>query len=134
MKKFVSLCLVLSCMYIVQAQEVMVEEYYLQKLITEATILYCDVDTLMDGTLVKKIEYVFVDTTVFYGAFVTSAPFKNQAIECDFVYFDDGVFGLSLEDDDFYHLPYLKKFLNRKMVITPILPYKKEYAPWWYQE
>ncbi len=59
MKKVLCVIVTMSSLFLARAQVVVEEEEYLKELISSATIMYCDQDTLYDGQMIKKIELLF---------------------------------------------------------------------------
>jgi hypothetical protein len=133
MKKILCIIVVMSSLYTARAQ-VVVEEGYLKELVSNSTIIYCSQDTLEDGQMIKKMELVFQDTTMFYSAYVSSASFVYEVVECDFIQFDDGGMGLSLTKEELDQFIYLQHKLDTLLQFTELIPYKREYVPWWYVE
>lgn len=133
MKKILCIIVVMSSLYSTRAQ-VVVEEGYLKELISNATIIYCSQDTLENGQMIKKMELVFQDTTMFYSAYLSSEIFVYEVVECVFVQFDDGGMGLSLSKEELSQFMYLQHKLDTLLQFTKLMPYKREYIPWWYME
>lgn len=133
MKKILCIIVVMSSLYVARAQ-VVVEEGYLKELVSNSTIIYCSQDTLEDGQMIKKMELVFQDTTMFYSAYVSSASFVYEVVECDFIQFDDGGMGLGLTKEELDQFIYLQYKLDTLLQFTELIPYKREYVPWWYIE
>ncbi len=133
MKKILCIIVVMSSLCSVRAQ-VVVEEEYLKDLIENATIVYCSQDTLEDGYMIKKIELVFQDTTMFYSAYLSSEMFVYEVVECVFVQFDDGGMGLSLSEEELSQFVYLQHQLDTLLQFTKLIPYNEENFPWWYME
>lgn len=133
MKKVLCVIVTMSSLFLARAQ-VVVEEEYLKELISSATIMYCDQDTLHDGQMIKKIELVFQDTTMFYSAYLSSEVFMYEPMQCNFVQFDDRGRGLNFTEEELNQFLYIQYTLDSLLQWSKIMPYKREYIPWWYVE
>lgn len=130
MKKTLGTVICVMCaLTMLQAQQP--NEKELIRLLSHAKVIYCNEDNLKDGKTIKKIELAFADTTMFYTAFLSSAPFTRKVTECDFIAFDDN---LSYDFSEVKNLPKLKRKLDRIMRSTDFKKFNKKYMPWWYVE
>jgi hypothetical protein len=119
----------ICALVITQAQTPSEKE--LIKLLNHSKVIYCNQDTLLSGKIIKKVELVFEDTSMFYTAYLSSASFTKKVSACDFIAFDDN---LSFDFYEVKDLPKLKRKLDRIMRSTDFKKINKKYIPWWYAE